>query len=348
MFVVTWLVAEAVVISTQLLVPADFADRHRVLFEMFEPHPEWGFHTRPNLRKFRIRWRETGVEASYSTDEFGFRNVGRDYDAAPIAFIGDSFTFGVWVAEEETFAGRLEQQLATPILNLGQQSFYIEQYALALDWFLENHQPDVIVVSIFANDLTPEMTSDDFAHFYERFGWNTYKSLSWRQRSITSHLGARLNTWRHPPVPPQEAVSGVGPLGLTLFRIAGAHPEYVSGDQFTHTEQVLAVIVERATSQGVQTVVAFLPSKESTYHRDYAQLFGGDYLDNEGVGFARLATVAETAGAIAVDLTPTFRAHADEPLYFEVDAHFNATGHALVTAALRPILETALAEESRQ
>ena len=110
----------------------------------------------------------------------------------------------------------------------------------------------------------------------------------------------------------------------------------------------LAGIVERATSQSVRTVVAFLPSKESTYHRDYAELFGGNYLDNERVGFAHLATVAETAGAIAVDLTPTFRAHANEPLYFEVDAHFNAAGHALVASALRPILDTALAEESRQ
>lgn len=348
MFVVTWLVAEAVVISTQLLVPADFADRHRVLFEMFEPHPEWGFHTRPNLRNFRVRWRETGVEAAYSTDEFGFRNVGRDYDAARIAFIGDSFTFGMWVAEEETFAGRLEQQLATPILNLGQQSFYIEQYALALDWFLENHQPDVIVVSIFANDLTPEMTSDDFAHFYKRFGWDAYESLPWQQRSIVYQLSTRLESWRHPAAPPQEPDSGIGPLGLTLFRIAGAHPSYIRSDQVTHTEQVLAGIVERAVSQGVRTVVAFLPSKESTYHRDYAELFGGNYLENERMGYERLASVAESAGAITVDLTPTFRAHADEPLYFEVDAHFNAVGHTLVASALQPFLDTALAEESRQ
>jgi hypothetical protein len=254
----------------------------------------------------------------------------------------------VWVAEEETFAGRLEQQLTTPILNLGQQSFYIEQYAMVLDWLLEHHRPDVIVVSIFANDLTPEMTSDDFAYFYERFGWDTYESLPWQQRSIVYQLSTRLESWQHPAAPPQEPDSGIGPLGLTLFRIAGAHPSYIHNDHVTHTEQVLAGIVERAVSQGVRTVVAFLPSKESTYHRDYAELFGGDYLDNERVGFARLATVAATAGAIAVDLTPTFRAHADEPLYFEVDAHFNAAGHALVASALRPVLDTALAEESQQ
>jgi hypothetical protein len=55
MFGLPWLAAEAIVISTQLLVSADFADRHRVLFEMFEPHPEYGFHTRPNLRNFHVR-----------------------------------------------------------------------------------------------------------------------------------------------------------------------------------------------------------------------------------------------------------------------------------------------------
>lgn len=334
MFLVTWLVAEAVVISTGLLVPASFADRHRVLFEMFEPHPEWGFHTRPNLKDFHVQWRETGVEAAYSTDDLGFRNVGRDYDAARIAFIGDSFTFGMWVDDTEAFPTLLEQQLETPILNLGQQSFYIEQYALVTNWLLERHRPDVIVVSIFPNDLTAEMTSDDFDNFYERFGWNDYKSLPWQQRSIAYQLSARFN----PPTLPPGVHSAVGPLGLTLFRVAGAHPNFIKADQISHTEKVLSSIIERATDQGIRTVVALLPSKESTYHRDYDTLFDDDYLTNEEVGYQRLAATATTAGATVIDLTPTFREHAKERLYFEVDAHFNATGHALVASTLQPLL----------
>lgn len=335
MFLVTWLVAEAVVIATGLLIPTAFADRHRVLFEMFEPHPEWGFHTRPNLKDFHVQWRETGVAASYSTDEHGFRNVGRDYDAARIAFIGDSFTFGMWVNQDEAFPSLLEQQLATPVINLGQQSFYIEQYAMVNEWLLEHHHPDTIVISIFPNDLTAAMTPDDFANFYERFGWNDYRTMPWQQRSIAYQLATRLN----PPTLPPGIHSAVGQLGLTLFRVAGAHPDFIKANQTSHIEQVLAGIIEQAAAHDVRTAVALLPSKESTYHLDYAKLFDGDdYLSNEEQGYQRLAATAAAAGATVIDLTPTFRDHANERLYFEVDAHFNTAGHALVASTLEPLL----------
>jgi lysophospholipase L1-like esterase len=342
MFVAVWLLAEAPVIWTGLLVPADFADRHRVLFEMFEPHREWGFHTRPNLREFRVSWRETGVQATYSTDEYGFRNVGRDYDAARVAFLGDSFTFGVWVEERETFPSLIGKALDVPLLNLGQQSFYVEQYSMVLDWLLERHAPDVVVVAIFPNDFTAEMTADDFAHFYERFGWDAYRSMPWQQRSMAFGLVRLL----HSPAPtPQALQSGRTRLGLMLFREAGAHPRYLQDGMAAHVEQVVTGMVERAGSRGVRLVLALLPSKESTYVDDYDRLFDGDYLENERVGYERLTQAARQAGAVVADLTGVFRAHADERLYFEYDAHFNAAGQALTAATLEPAVAAAFAQQ---
>ncbi len=90
--------------------------------------------------------------------------------------------------EDETFPSLIGQALDVPVLNLGQQSFYVEQYSMVLDWLLERHAPDVVVVAIFPNDLTAEMTADDFAHFYERFGWNAYESMPWRERSMAYGL----------------------------------------------------------------------------------------------------------------------------------------------------------------
>lgn len=342
MFVAVWLLAEALVVSTGLLVPAEFADRHRVLFEMFEPHAEWGFHTRPNLLDFRVSWRETGVEATYSTDEYGFRNVGRSYDDARVAFLGDSFTFGVWVKESETFPALIGEALGAPVLNLGQQSFYVEQYAMVLDWLLVRHAPDVVVVAIFPNDLTAEMTADDFAHFYERFGWDAYRSMPWAERSMAYGLVQLLGP--KDPAPP-ALDNGRTELGLMLFREAGAHPAYLQQGMAAHVEQVVTDMVERAAGRGVGVVIALLPSKESTYVGDYKRLFGGGYLENERVGYERLTRAAQQAGAAVVDLTGVFREHASERLYFEQDAHFNAAGQALTAAALEPAVAAALAEE---
>ena len=88
------LLLEIVTAYTGLLVPSEFADRHTMLHEFFEPDPELGFKTRADLKHFLIRWRETGVEGRYTTDAFGFRNAGRDYRQSRLFFVGDSFTWG--------------------------------------------------------------------------------------------------------------------------------------------------------------------------------------------------------------------------------------------------------------
>jgi hypothetical protein len=130
-----------------------------------------------------------------------------------------------------------------------------------------------------------------------------------------------------------------------LFREAGAHPAYLRNGMAAHVEQVVTSMIERAEARGVHAVVALLPSKESTYADDYERLFDGDYLENERVGFKGLKEAAERAGAVAVDLTDAFRSHANERLYFEYDAHFNAAGQALTAETLEPAVAAALAEE---
>src|SRR5690606_30138340 len=154
---------------------------------------------------------------------------------------------------------------------------------------------------------TAEMTADDFAHFYERFGWNEYESMPWHERSMAYGL-AKLLRPRSPTPPALE--NGRTELGLMLFREAGAHPGYLKDGMAAHVEQVLTGMIERAETLGVEVVVALLPSKESTYVEDYERLLGGDYLENEDAGYERLTEAAQQAGADVVDLTGAFRERA--------------------------------------
>jgi hypothetical protein len=216
---------------------------------------------------------------------------------------------------------------------------------MVLDWLLERHKPEVVVVAIFPNDLTAEMTADDFDHFYERFGWDAYQSMPWQQRSMAYRLVELIRRLASPTPASRALESGRTQLGLMLFREAGAHPGYLNDGMGVHVEQVLRGMVEHAQARGVRVIAALLPSKESTYVGDYERLFDGDYLENERVGYERLADAAERAGAVVVDLTVAFRAHASERLYFEYDAHFNAVGQALAAQTLEPAVAAALAEE---
>ncbi len=94
---------EVITATTDLLVPAEFRDRQRLLHGFLQPDPKLGFVTKPDQRDYLIPWSETGVEGRYSTDEFGFRNLGRDYSAGKVFFVGDSFTWGVWLLVKQPF-----------------------------------------------------------------------------------------------------------------------------------------------------------------------------------------------------------------------------------------------------
>ena len=139
---------------------------------LFEPHPELGFRARPNLRDFEITWMQNSLQASYSTDELGFRNAGRDYDQSEVFFVGDSFTWGMWLPREETFPDLVGRRLGKTVSNLGQQSYYMEQYEKILRGFLGRYSPRYVALCVFANDLTTPLSDDDLANFYERFGWD--------------------------------------------------------------------------------------------------------------------------------------------------------------------------------
>ena len=183
---VTLAAVEAVVVPLELLVPSEFHDRHATLFGLFEPHPELGFRARPNLRDFQVSWRENSLTGTYSTDDFGFRNVGRNYAESEIYFIGDSFTWGAWVPRADTFPDLVGRELGVQISNLGQESYYIEQYhkvaRLALGW----GRPRRVAVCLFANDLTAPMSDEDFeTSTSDSGGTNTAPIRSTRRRSYT-------------------------------------------------------------------------------------------------------------------------------------------------------------------
>ncbi len=341
---VTLVVVEAVVVPLELLVPAEFHDRHVTLFGLFEPHPELGFRARPNLRGFEVSWRNNSLIGRYSTDELGFRNVGRSYPESEIYFIGDSFTWGVWVRREDAFPDLVGEELGIPISNFGQESYYIEQYQKVARLALERGRPGRVAVCLFANDLTAPMTDEDFDNFYDRFGWNQYlsyplykKTFMYQAAVFADGLADRAAIaagWRSRP-PPSHLDRRTDSAGMEFYRQLGVHPHYFSQSFHVEIEAKFRSLLEEIIGRNVEPVVFLLPSKESAYRDVYIELFPGDYLDMEQNAYERLCSIAEDLSVTCVDLTPAFRERSRSvDTYFRLDPHWNREGHRLAAGEM--------------
>jgi hypothetical protein len=130
--------------------------------QMFASDPVTDFRLKSNTRE-RFNW-PGGVKFSWTTNSRGYRAarefaVPKPVSMRRVLFVGDSFTFGQGVNDDETFAAQTERRLkqlcpTTPleIVNTGVPGFstsqelaFLEREGLALE-------PDVVVLGFYGND----------------------------------------------------------------------------------------------------------------------------------------------------------------------------------------------------
>ncbi|NND67175.1 MAG: SGNH/GDSL hydrolase family protein [Halioglobus sp.] len=104
---------------------------------------------------------DTGVTWSYRINSHGFRGAEFDpgHPGKHILFIGDSYTFGWAVDEEETLTAAVERQLAAPpyamdihAYNLGVPGYNTYQELAQLEQVLQRYKADMVVLGYVVND----------------------------------------------------------------------------------------------------------------------------------------------------------------------------------------------------
>lgn len=93
-------------------------------------------------------------EVSYRVNTFGFRGSDLDF-ARPgsVMFLGDSFTFGLGVNDDEVFTELLNEASGSNYLNAGVPGYSNDQQLLLLDRLLEYRPAKLIWVVYLGNDL---------------------------------------------------------------------------------------------------------------------------------------------------------------------------------------------------
>lgn len=124
-----------------------------------EPGAQYG-HVSPDVD---IRFRING-QGMRSDEDFAY---AKPDGCRRIVFVGDSFTIGYEVENEETFAqltgaGLRARGMPCQILNCGVSGFGNAEQLVYLERELFKYDPDAVVLSFFINDLDDNVRSDLF------------------------------------------------------------------------------------------------------------------------------------------------------------------------------------------
>lgn len=267
--------------------------------------PRLGWRYRPNVRE---RHRGSEFDVEITTNARGFR--GDDWvletpkTRPRVLVLGDSFTFGWGVRDDETFSAQLARSRpAWNVLNAGVSGYGTDQQLLLLEELLPSVAPDAVVVVFCENDRFENALDVVYGkskpRFVRRGGMLELSGVpveeSWLERTSQVWRALQKARWErgfaHLARDEADEWRLLGDLYRAMKARAGARPFLVAS-----TEARL-VDLPRAIE-----------------------------------------------GVVHVDLRAAFANHDASTTSYPIDGHWTATGHALVADELAKALDRVLAE----
>lgn len=95
------------------------------------------------------------VHITYGTDGFRLQHQGKPPSKLepPILVVGDSFSMGAEVGDDESWAAYMEAALDRRVLTGGVPGYGIDQAVLRAETLVGKHRPDVVIVGLIADDV---------------------------------------------------------------------------------------------------------------------------------------------------------------------------------------------------
>ncbi len=292
-----------------------------------------GYTMRPNYTG-RQRSREYNVKIR--TNSFGLR--GGEPDRSPsrknILILGDSFTFGHGVAEEQTYAHRLQEKLdqvqpgVYQVINAGVMGYDNVQELRFLERYSPVFQPVIAVLSIYpANDLLDNLLPEETRAMNlqgdaeNRNYFLRHSRFLWVLNSAAANLKGKARYRRG---------TDVAALARTQHLLI---PELssLSEPNLAVMDSILAEFQNLAQKHRFVPIVMLIPSRLQFNTSD--QTFTAKLIPGYTLDFNRPTSLVETIAArrriLCLNLEKCLRGtSAPERCYFRFDKHFNAEGHA--------------------
>jgi len=280
----------------------------------------------------------------YATNGFGHRGAPVATAKQPgekrYAYLGDSFTFGMGVNDEETFTEILASRGTARHLNFGVPGYSTDQEVLYAEDKVKRFEPDVVVLVVYlGNDLidnlAPYPLQVDFAKPYFELENGSLalrntpvprrsKPAALRSRSFSSVVLQGVET-RQSLLGRSEILRRLG-YRDSVDDISGLLAENVK-PSIELFDALLQRLEEGVQSMNAKLVIALLPGRSfvhdqrgySAQYQDYIRRLIIARLENTDIG--------------VLDLGSELRRQFDKgetDLYFPNDGHLTPNGHRIM------------------
>lgn len=266
----------------------------------FITDPQTGWRMRPS-RSFT--WTFNNETHTYTANSQGFRST-TDFHAGDsrlkLAFVGDSFTFGAGVSDDEPFPALLgADSRDRAAWNFGMPGFGVDQAWLSARYQALPLKPDLLVVGLI--DIDFERSQVVFRR-NEGFGKPTFRLINGRlmQRGteappnfLMQYLDERSRLWS---------------MGVRAWRAAGV--KYGAGEYWSLNQAIIDAISDDCRKAGVPVLFVYIPIKGMQ-------------------PFPALRNYMRQSGAAYIDLTEQHPAP-PRSIYLRNDSHLSVEGHRYV------------------
>lgn len=309
--------------------PSQEQIREYVVKDMYVLDEAAGYRLAPD---FEGRLERAGHVTEFRTNAQGLRSDPMSAKTKPrILALGDSFTWGWGVGQDEPWIARVAAELAddgieTEPLNGGVNGYGTESALALLRRLGPELQPDVVLLGFFANDYTDNLIGarntytvrdgylfDQFSHEY--FQESPLARHSHLYRMLTS-AWATANVRFLGGVPGQRLARNFTPA------------EFEEGRELSH--RWIRELDAECRNLGVRFAVIWLP----------ADVYAGRSRPEDIPLRASLQRQVAEDGIPSLDLLPVVnREQRVQGLYLPGDGHFSPRGHRVAGRAIARFLE---------
>ena len=296
------------------------ADRGELYYEYDVFHPRFGWTARPGLRD-----KPVFDGKRLSTNSLGFRGRTEPSLEKPeevdtrVLVLGDSFTFGEEVGDEQTYSARLQELLpGAEVLNFGMHGYGHDQMLVLFRELGRRYQPDVVVLGFVYADIYRNLLS--FRDYAKPHYVVEGEELTLQGVPVPSPEVVLESAWRKPKL--LEAAS----MGWTWIELATGRLEERARRL---TVRLLDSLVTEIEDVGARPLLVYLPVGMEWLNSQSGMLAGEQFF---------LDYCTERA-LQCVSLTPAFRDF--EGAIYEVPGqlHWGPGGHRAAALAIREFID---------
>lgn len=275
----------------------------------------------------------------------GFRDIEhkiqKEKNTYRIMVVGDSFTFGMGVNLEDTYAKQLERLLTSTdrpveVINCGVVGYVMWQNVETLKQKVLQYRPDLVVLGVFLNDIRKSIPP-----YKENTNWKARNPFEKKDSKMMNYfyLSNFIKNWQRRYEAKNrhrrgyEYLKGIEERKAAFDNLEPGDKKYfwykimhgkLEKKYYTEFAKALRNFVDIAESIGAEVLVCMIP--------DAAQIHKPNRQHNNHF----VKKTCSQIGTPFADATTRFEQEADPKLLylFPVDAHNSPLGHRLIAEAI--------------